>query len=117
MGYAYHSQYLVWFEMGRTELLRSFGTAYKTWEEQEGVFLPVRNASIEYKLPANYDDLIVIYTDMVRITKASVSFQYRIIRQGSVETLATGSTTHAFINRDGAILRVADRLLPQFFNH
>lgn len=115
MGYAYHSQYLVWFEIGRTELLRSLGTAYIHWEEHEGVYLPVRSAQVQYRVPAKYDDLVMIHTDMVRITRASVTFQYRITRDGSHELLAEGSTVHAFVDNKGLIIRVADRLLPQFF--
>lgn len=115
MGYAYHSQYLVWFEIGRTELLRSLGTAYIKWEENEGVYLPVRSADVQYKNPARYDDLVKIHTELVRLTKASVTFRYRITRDGTDGTLAEGSTVHAFVDKAGRIIRAADRLLPQFF--
>jgi acyl-CoA thioester hydrolase len=115
MGYAYHSQYLVWFEIGRTELLRSFGTAYRDWEEKEGVYLPVRSATVDYKSPAHYDDLVIIHTELTRLTKASISFSYHIHKDGSSELLATGSTTHAFVNSAGKVIRAADRLLPMLF--
>ncbi len=115
MGYAYHSQYLVWFEIGRTDLLRGLGTTYRDWEEKEGVYLPVRRADIQYKMPANYDDLIIIHTSMIRLTKASVTFEYRIHREGSQELLAEGSTIHAFVDKEGRVIRAAHRLLPRFF--
>jgi acyl-CoA thioester hydrolase len=115
MGHVYHSQYLVWFEIGRTELLRSFGTAYRQWEDVEGIYLPVRECHIKYKTAAQYDDLVVVHTQMVRITRASVSFEYQVARHPDNEILAVGGTTHAFISAEGRVCRVADRLLPKFF--
>lgn len=115
MGYVYHSQYLVWFEIGRTELLRSLGTSYKTWEDDHGVYLPVSSADIKYLVPARYDDLIIIKTDMVRLTRASVTFQYQVHLAEGSQLLATGQTTHAFVSAEGKILRIANELLPQLF--
>lgn len=115
MGYAYHSQYLVWFEMGRTELLRSLGTAYKAWEDEEGVYLPVRSVRADYRTPARYDDLVVVETVMVRLTRASVEFEYVIRRAEDGLILAEGGTIHAFVNGEGRVLRVADKLLPNLF--
>ena len=115
MGYVYYAQYLVWFEMGRTELLRSLGSAYKTWEDEHGVFLPVRDASIQYRQPAVYDDEVAVETRLTRITKVSVSFDYTVIRTRDNQVLATGATSHPFVNSSGTICRVGDKLLPQFF--
>lgn len=115
MGYAYHSQYLVWFEIGRTELLRCLGTAYAQWEDEEGVYLPVRSCDVRYLVPLRYDELLIVHTSMVKLTRASVTFQYSVTRPGSPQVMATGSTVHAFVNKDGLIVRVADKLLPQFF--
>lgn len=115
MGHVYYAQYLVWMEIGRTELLRSLGSSYREWEDDHGIFLPVRECSIRYRLPAEYDELIRVETRMVRITRASVEFEYDVIREQDNRLLATGGTAHAFVDAQGSICRVADRLLPQFF--
>ncbi len=116
MGHVYHSQYLVWFEVGRTDLLRTLGTTYKAWEEKEGIFLPVRECHVKFRTAAQYDDLIIIETEMTRLTRASVEFAYQVCRQEDRELLATGGTTHAFVDGSGKISRVADRLLPGLFS-
>lgn len=115
MGYTYHSQYLVWFEMGRTELLRAQGTTYRQWEDDHGVYLPVRECSVRYVTPARYDDLVVVTTQIVRLTRASIAFDYTAVRQEDGSVLATGQTVHAFVDDTGRVLRVADRLLPHLF--
>lgn len=116
MGYAYYGRYLVWLEIGRTDFLRNLGSSYKDWEEIHGVYLPVRECRIKYKVPAKYDDLLTVETRMIRLSRASVDFEYVVRRTGSPAIiLATASTTHAFINRSGQICRVADKLLPHFF--
>lgn len=116
MGHAYHAEYLVWFECARVELLRSVGQVYRDWEEKEGVYLPVRECAVRYRESALYDDLVVVDTRIARLTRASITFDYTLRRDGDAAILATGSTTHAFIDGDGRIARVADKLLPQFFS-
>lgn len=115
MNHAYHANYLVWFEVGRVELLRSLGQNYKAWEDQRGVFLPVRRCSVEYLQPALYDDLMVVETTLAKITRATIHFSYRLLRSAGEALLATGETHHILISAEGKILRVADQLLPQFF--
>lgn len=116
MGHAYHAEYLVWFERARTELLRSLGRSYRQWEEEDGVFLPVTECGVRFRHAVLYDDLLLVETSIVRLTRASVQFEYRLRREGADQVLATGFTTHAFIDKDGRIIRVAERLLPQFFS-
>ena len=115
MGYVYYSQYLVWFEVGRTDLLRSLGSTYKYWEDEHKVFLPVRDATIQYRQPAVYDDEIVVETHMTKLSKVSVAFSYLVIRIKDNQVLATGTTSHPFVNDSGQICRIGDKLLPQFF--
>jgi acyl-CoA thioester hydrolase len=115
MNHAYHANYLVWFEIGRTELLRQFGRNYKQWEDEERVFLPVRSAGVDYLQPALYDDLLVVETTITRITRATIHFAYRLVRSTDNTLLATGETHHVFMSEAGKILRAADRLLPQLF--
>ena len=114
MGHVYYANYLRWFETGRVELLRSLGQSYKEWEKVENVYLPVKHCQVDYQRPAAFDDLLQIETSLVRLTRASANFSYRVLRQE--EVLATGTTEHPFVNEEGRILRIADRLLPQFFS-
>lgn len=115
MGHVYYANYLVWFEIGRTELLRRIGQTYKQWEEEHGVYLPVSSCKIDYRRSAMYDDLVTIRARASSMTRASVTFHYEIFRAGTSELLAAGETRHALVSADGRILRVAQRLLPQCF--
>jgi acyl-CoA thioester hydrolase len=115
MNHAYHANYLVWFEIGRTELLRSLGQSYKNWEEDHKVYLPVRRCSVEYLQPALYDDVLRVETQITHLTRASIHFSYRLLLESDNALLATGSTEHVFMSESGRILRAADKLLPQFF--
>lgn len=115
MGYVYYSKYLVWFEIGRTTLLRNLGSTYRDWEDVEGVFLPVRKCGVEYRNPARYDEIVYIDTAITRLTRASITIQYRVHTGDRARVLAEGHTTHAFVDAHGRIVRIADRLLPQFF--
>jgi len=100
MGFAYYAHYLRWFEIGRAEMLRSLGTSYRSVEEA-GTSLPVVQAHCRYLRPARYDDLIVIETGVLRLSRASVRFAYRVLRETGEEKLALGITEHCFMDRDG----------------
>lgn len=121
MGHVYHANYFVWFEIGRTELLRAMGSAsYRDWEEKEGIFLPVLHCWADFRRAAQYDELIVVETSLVELTRASVTFEYVVRpaetgKDGRDETLATGGTRHAFMDRDGKITRAGDRLMPEVY--
>jgi acyl-CoA thioester hydrolase len=115
MGHAYYANYLVWFEIGRTELLRQVGQTYREWEDEHGVFLPVVACWADYLRGARYDDLVRVQTSIMAINRASVTFHYELYRHPDGELLATGGTRHPFVTKDGRIARVAHQLLPAFF--
>lgn len=100
MGVAHHSSHFVWFEIGRTELMRARGLPYARIEE-EGLFLPVIDASCTYHAPARYDDLLRVRTSLEEMRGARATFRYRIEREADGALLATGSTTHAAVDRGG----------------
>ena len=100
MGWVYYANYLRWFEIGRAEMLRSLGTTYREVEEQ-GTLLPVLEAQCRYHDGARYDDRVVIETGIAELSRASVRFGYRVVRAPGGELLATGSTLHCFLGRDG----------------
>jgi len=112
MGVAYHGHYFVWFELGRTELMRHLGCDYRLLEERDQLFFPVVAARARYLLPARYDDLLTVTTKLIRVTGVRVRFEYSI--HGEAGVLATGYTEHAAVGADGRPRRmppeVRDRL-------
>ena len=100
MGFAYYANYLRWFEIGRAEMLRALGTSYREVEEA-GVSLPVVEAAVRYRKPARYDDALVIETAVAHLGRASVRFEYRVVREEGGELIATGHTEHCFLGVDG----------------
>jgi len=98
MGIVYYANYLVWFELGRVELLRSLGLAYSQLEKDHKLILPVVEASCRYRAPARYDDEILIETSPALVRESVLKFAYRILRAGhdgeQATLLAEGETTH-----------------------
>ena len=108
MGVVYHSNYLIWFEVGRTDWLRQRGLTYRSLEEQ-GFFLPVTEAHCRYLASARYDDLLFILARATKLTRVQLRFDYRVAHeQGTV--LATGHTEHCFLSRDGRPVRVPNEV-------
>jgi acyl-CoA thioester hydrolase len=113
MGVAYYANYLVWFEVGRTEWLRARGYAYRTLES-EGVFLPVTEASCKYLAPLRYDDLVWVITRVGKLGRTVVHFDYQILKEDGTAA-ATGHTEHCFLSRDGRIVRAPEGIQRVLF--
>ncbi len=98
MGIVYYANYLVWFELGRVELLRSLGLAYSQLEKQHKLILPVIEANCRYRHPARYDDEILIETRPALVRESVLKFAYRILRDdpgaSEAKLLAEGETIH-----------------------
>jgi acyl-CoA thioester hydrolase len=99
MGIVYYANYLVWFELGRVELLRSLGLAYSQLEKEHECILPVVSASCRYRAPARYDDEIFIETRPAMLRGSVIKFAYQIFRKPDQdgkerELLAEGETVH-----------------------
>jgi len=98
MGIVYYANYLVWFELGRVELLRSLGLAYSQLEKEHECILPVVEATCRYRSPARYDDEILIETRPAMLRGSVLKFAYRILRKGpdgaEPTLLAEGETVH-----------------------
>jgi acyl-CoA thioester hydrolase len=101
MGVVYYANYLRYFEIGRNEYLRAHGVRYRELEAQYHLFLPVVDAQVSYKSPARYDDLLGLETLVTRIGRASVRFEYRVVRGETL--LATGHTVHACVGSAGRV--------------
>jgi len=98
MGVVYHSNFLIWFEVGRVELLRQLGFQYKEMEQQDNCHLPVVDLRIRYKAPAQYDDEIVVRTGIKRASASLLHFTYEILREGDRMLLATGESMHIVVD-------------------
>jgi acyl-CoA thioester hydrolase len=109
MGVAWHGHYLAWFEVGRTDLLRREGVAYRDLEN-EGLRLPVIEAELRFLRPARYDDVLEIRTRVVEVRGARVRFDYEVHREGTEGPLATGATAHAAIDTAGRARRLPETL-------
>ena len=113
MGVVYHSNYFVWFEVGRTDLLRNHGWTYREMEA-EGLSLPVIEAHAEYKQPARYDDEIEIRVVGALVSPARLQFSYEVVRVADSQLLVTGHTVHATVDRDGRPTRLPERVRGLF---
>lgn len=102
MGIVYHANYLVWFEVGRSELFRELDLPYTQFEEQ-GLGLAVIEANCRYRKPSHYDDDLVIITELDHMSSRSARFKYHVYREETL--LAEGKTVHVFITNEG---RLAD---------
>lgn len=120
MGVAYHANYLVWCEVGRTDLIRALGPSYAAMEA-EGVRLAVAEASLRYRAPARYDDVVTIETRLDRALSRGVTFSYRVVLEepagvGEPGTLlATASTVLVAIDPAGRT-RVMPRHVREAFS-
>jgi acyl-CoA thioester hydrolase len=110
MGVVYHANYFVWFEIGRTDLLRGGGGTYRDLEAG-GLMLPVIEASCEYAAPCRYDDELVIETRGRLLSPVRVEFTYVVRRPVDEVVTARGRTVHAAINRAGRPSRLPAAVL------
>jgi len=109
MGVVYYANYFVWFEVGRTDLLRDAGWTYREMES-EGITLPVIEAHCEYLRPAQYDDDLEIHTIGALLSPVRVEFLYQVIRSADTTLIATGRTAHASLDRSGKPRRLPERV-------
>jgi acyl-CoA thioester hydrolase len=111
MGFVYHGNYLPWFEVGRTTLLKEFGFPYRELEAQ-GYYLPVVELGAKYHRSAYYDDALTIITSLKERPLIRIRLDYEV-RRGE-ELLVTGFTVHTFINKAGEPVRPPPALAEKF---
>jgi acyl-CoA thioester hydrolase len=107
MGVVYYANYLIWFEMGRSEYCRQQGFNYLDLEDL-GYRLVVTEASCRYRNPARYDELIMVRTALHTLRRRSICFSYQVVRKGSEETLVEGETKHLCIGDTGRVQAIPD---------
>ena len=108
MGVVYHANYLVWFEIGRTEFCRARGFAYREMEENDRAFLVVAESYCRYKAPAYYDDDLVVRTHVTELRRRSVRFGYEIIRAADGVIIAEGETGHVVTDPSGRVISLPE---------
>jgi acyl-CoA thioester hydrolase len=101
MGVVYHSNYLIWFEVGRVELMRALGFEYKKMESEDDCHIVVADVHCRYERPARYDEVLRIRTRVAEWRNRIVKFSYEIFREADDELLATGDTTHVICGSNG----------------
>jgi acyl-CoA thioester hydrolase len=113
MGVAYYANYLVWFEVARTDLLRSLGWSYREMEAG-GVLLPVIEASCQYRHPARYDDELDIRTEGRVTSPIRMEFTYEVVLRGRQGPIATGQTVHVALGKSGRPCRLPHQITGAF---
>ena len=113
MGVVYYANYFVWFEVARTDLLRTLGWSYREME-LSGVSLPVIEAHCEYARPARYDDEIEIRTTGRMLSPVRMEFIYEVRLTTDATVAATGRTTHASVDQSGRPCRMPERVREAF---
>jgi len=109
MGVVYYANYLRWFEMGRTELLRQIGAPYSE-VERRGLFFPVTEVSCRYLRSARFDDEIAVETILKALGRATLVFGYTIARQRDGALLVEGWTRHACLDGAGKVVKIGREL-------
>lgn len=98
MGIVYHSNFVVWFEVGRVELMRQLGFQYSEMEQHDKCHIPVVDLRVRYKAPAQYDDEIVVRTELKNVRSSLLHFSYEVFRLSDRALLATGETMHIIVD-------------------
>jgi acyl-CoA thioester hydrolase len=113
MGVVYYANYLVWFEIGRTDLIRALGRTYRELED-DGVILPVIEVHCEYRQSARYDDEIEIRTRGAVLSPVRMKFEYEVVRRDDSMVIASGHTVHASLDLQGKPRRLPEMLRREF---
>lgn len=103
MGIVYYANYLIWFEIGRTEFCRARNFSYRDMEENEDAFLVVAESYCRYKAPAYYDDELYIRTHITELRRRSLRFGYEIVRAADAKVIAEGETGHVVTDSSGHV--------------
>jgi acyl-CoA thioester hydrolase len=114
MGVVYHSNYIIWFEVGRVELLRQLGFTYKEMERQDNCHIAVVDVKCRFKSPVLYDDEILIRTHLKNVRDSLIHFGYEILRAEDQTLLAEGETTHMVVGDDFQRRALPEKYLAPF---
>ena len=114
MGVVYHSNHLIWFEVGRVEFLRQMGFSYRDMERDDGLFIAVAEAKCRYRAPVYYDEEILVRTRLKNVRESVVVFSYELARANDGKLLAEGETTHIVTNSKMKVVALPDKYFNVF---
>ena len=114
MGVVYHSNHLIWFEVGRVELMREMGFCYRDMEREDGRFIAVAEVKCRYRAPVYYDEEIVIRTRLKAVRESVIAFSYELVRENSRTLLAEGETTHIVTDARMKVAELPEKYLTAF---
>ncbi len=114
MGVVYHSNHLIWFEVGRVELMREMGFSYRDMEREDGRFIAVAEVQCRYRAPAYYDEEIVVRTRLKAVRESVVVFSYELVRADNRTLLAEGETTHIVTDSTLKVAALPKKYLTAF---
>jgi acyl-CoA thioester hydrolase len=117
MGVVYHANFLIWFEVGRVELFRQLGFNYRDTEVEDDCHIAVVDVRCRYKLPARYDDEIVVRTSLKNIRESLLHFGYEIMRAADNALLAEGESTHIAVNSKFEKVQLPEKYRNVMLNH
>ena len=117
MGVVYHSNFVIWFEVGRVELMRQLGFRYRDMEQQDNCHIPVADLHVRYKEPAYYDDEIVVRTGLKRMSASLLHFSYEVFREGDGALLATGESMHIVVDNKLVRTSLPEKYIKAFKEH
>jgi acyl-CoA thioester hydrolase len=114
MGVVYHSNHLIWFEVGRVELLRQMGFSYRDMERDDGCFIAVAEVKCRYRAPVFYDEEVIVRTRLRSVRGPVVVFSYELVRAADDALLAEGETTHVVTDSNMKTVSLPEKYLNVF---
>ena len=114
MGVVYHSNHLIWFEVGRVELMRQMGFSYRDMEREDGRFIAVAEVTCRYRAPVYYDEEVLVRTRLKTVRESVVVFSYELVRSEGGALLAEGETTHIVTNTEMKVAALPEKYLRAF---
>ena len=114
MGIVYYANYLIWFEVGRVELMRQMGFSYRDMEREDGLFIAVAEVRCRYRAPVYYDEEVIVRTWLKTVRESVIRFSYELARANTGTVLAEGETTHIVTNSEMKVSALPDKYLSVF---
>ncbi len=114
MGVVYHTNHLIWFEVGRVELMRQMGFSYRDLEQDEGRFIAVAEVKCRYRAPVYYDEEVIVRTRLKNVRSSVVVFSYELVRAQDETLLAEGETTHIVTDSSMKVVALPEKYLDAF---
>jgi acyl-CoA thioester hydrolase len=114
MGVVYHSNHLIWFEVGRVEFMRQMGFSYRDMEREDGLYIAVAEARCRYRAPVYYDEEVLVRTRLKAVRDSLIIFSYELARADTGALLAEGETTHVVTNAEMKVAPLPKKYLSVF---